>query len=237
MIASVYTASRHAPDTRTAFRRRWRAHGALAMAQADFSHPLQRYAQNDALGARYPGIARGVDGIGQLWWVNREAFAASMGSAALGEKIQPDGSRAFARAKMRMATYQEVTVRQRPGEYPARVFLLWKARSSANSWARLDWADWAERAVDGDAFPVIIGGRNIDDDSVFELVIELGFENQRQAAAGYAHWQAVAAGGVSEGALSPNPCIAVIAWRQILLDRVERCSKKSTDVPPLRRWN
>lgn len=203
------------------------------MAQADFSRPVQRYAQNDALGVRYPGIARGVDGIGQLWWANREGFVASMGSAALGEIIQPDGSRAFDRAKMRMATYREITVRQATGEYPMRVFLLWKPSSNAIH----DWAGWAERAVGADAFPVIIGGRNTDPDAVFGLVIELGFENQRQAAAGYAHWQAVAAGGVSAGALPSSACVAVIARRQILLDRVDCRPRRSPDVPPLSGWN
>lgn len=103
-----YAYYRHSNFSRDAFVRRWRGHGALAMAQPEFFDPVTRYVHNDGLGEHAPPAGTHFfDALGEIHYASAADCLTSQMNDAAKNIVLPDGTIVFNRENGFLAAVDE----------------------------------------------------------------------------------------------------------------------------------
>jgi EthD domain len=221
MIKIVYTACKHDGVTREAFIRRWRYHGALAMMQLGYWAPVSRYAQADCLIdlSRFSGASADTDGIGQLWYADMDAVAASSAAPEVERVILPDGRETMNHDRLRHIIAEESVLRDGEQANPAWLYVFFRRAVNAPAEKFFDrWQAWLEDSLDRQIFPTIVSGRSAHESGEFHGLLELGFANVKAMAEGFSAWN----GALSKsGRTFIDALIVTPARQRVLYDRAE----------------
>ena len=217
MIRGIYTAVRAAQWTsHEAFIRRWRLHGGHSMAAEHFWNPIAHYVQGDTLldVDAFPGTPLDIDGVGDVWWEDEEAYCATRDAAdSLG--VWADGAETFDHAGNRYIIGRDLAIRS--SEIPATIG-VWLFHAFDEQEGLADWSAALLEEVERMSAASIHVGKAIDNEQQYDLYMELGFADLQVASAAFRRiGELIDPRAKVTGFAAPLTIVPV--WRHVLYDK------------------
>lgn len=220
MIRAIYTAKRAVGMSHEGFVRRWRLHGGRSMAATQFWQSIDHYIHGDAIldSAAFPGLTVDVDGVGDIWWKDEDAFRATM-EAQDAADVLADGAETFDQANMLNIVGTDVAVLTSEVTPSIGVWIFHRLGDLAAS-GGADWPMALLNEVGKGPVTSINTGRSFDRSSHYDLYMELGFTALEAAAAVVSAIAVLTDSEMNVAGLAGQSTIVPV-WRRVQYDRAQ----------------